>query len=186
MLRSVPYYVSISKTTNMAARKIDLSPAEAVQKLFNAVDEGDPKTVILSLRKITEQAFFNLGPTLLQKAALLGHYQILKLLLDLKLDHNSARVDSRNAQLLTSLHIVCTEGHMKCATFLISRGADVNAVDFDNRTPLYFASYNGKYYCIEELLKNNALVNLARYGGWTPLHEAARFGYLDCIRLLNE
>ena len=130
-------------TTNMAATGKDLSPADAVQKLFNAVDEGDPRQVIFCMRKITEQAFFNLGPTLLHKAALLGHYRILKLFLDLKLDQSSAHVDSRNAQLLTSLHIVCTEGHTKCAEFLLSRGADVNAVDFDNRTPLYFASHNG-------------------------------------------
>lgn len=170
----------------MAAGKADLSAADAVQRLFNAVDAGDPKTVIISLRKISEQAFFNLGPTLLQKAALLGHYRILKLFLDLKLDQSSAQVDSRNAQLLTSLHIVCTEGHAECASFLISRGANVDAVDFDNRTPLYFAAYNGKLNCIEELLKCNASVNVARHGGWTPLHEAARFGYLDCMKLLIE
>eukprot|EP00795_Rhopilema_esculentum_P016385 gene16385-7787_t len=170
----------------MAATGKDLSPADAVQKLFNAVDEGDPRQVIFCMRKITEQAFFNLGPTLLQKAALLGHFRILKLFLDLKLDQSSAHVDSRNAQLLTSLHIVCTEGHTKCAEFLLSRGADVNAVDFDNRTPLYFASHNGHIECIEELFKNNASVDLARYGGWTPLHEATRFGYIECMKKLIE
>lgn len=170
----------------MAAASSDLSAADAVQRLFNAVEEGDPKTVVLCLRRITEQAFFNLGPTLLQKAAYLGHYRILKLFLDLKLDQNSAQVDSRNAQLLTSLHIVCTEGHTDCVAFLISRGANVDAVDFDNRTPLYFAAYNGKFDCIEELLKHNASVNLARFGGWTPLHETARFGFFECMKLLIE
>ena len=170
----------------MAAKGTDLSAADAVQRLFNAVDEGDPKEVILCLKKITEQAFFNLGPTLLHKAAILGHYKILKLFLDLKLDQSSAQIDSRNAQLLTSLHIVSTEGHSDCAKFLLSRGAKVDAVDFDNRTPLYFAAYNGKLDCIEVLLKHNADVNLARYGGWTPLHETARFGYLDCMKVLYE
>ena len=170
----------------MAASSTAASAADAVQRLFNAVDEGNPKEVVFCLKKITEQAFFNLGPTLLHKAALLGHYRILKLLLDIKLDQSSAQVDSRNAQLLTSLHIVCTEGHVECATFLLSRGANVDAVDFDNRTPLYFAAYNGKIDCIEVLLKHNADVNLARYGGWTPLHETARFGYLDCLKLLIE
>ena len=169
-------------TTKMAD-KFESSGALAVQKLFDAVDEGNPRTVIQCLREVKQQAFINLAPSLLHKAAFLGHCNVLKLLLDLRIQH-SANIDCQNAQQLTPLHVACTEGHDDCAALLLLRGASVNAVDFDNRTPLYFATYEGHLQAIKEVLKCDADVNLARNGGWLPLHEAARFGHLECLKEL--
>ncbi len=160
-----------------------MSTVQAVEKLFDAVHSGDPRSVILSLQRVTPQAFFNLAPSLLHKAANRGHWKVLKLILDLKIDH-PANINSLNAQQLTPLHVVCSEGHLESTQFLLSRGAFVNAVDFDNRTPLYFASHNGHVECVKEVLKFGGCVDLPRHGGWYPLHEAARFGYIDCIKEL--
>ncbi len=161
----------------------NITAPQAVQKLFDAVQIGDPRVVIFCLRKITEQAFFNLAPSLLHKAANQGHCKVLKLLLDLKLEHG-ANINSLNAQQLTPLHVVCAEGHDDCAKLLLSKNAAVNAVDFDNRTPLYFASHNGHLGCIKEVLASGGNINIARHGGWHPIHEAARFGYLECMKEL--
>eukprot|EP00794_Sanderia_malayensis_P011039 gene11039-12204_t len=162
----------------------NITSAQAVQKLFDAVQCGDPRIVVLCLRRISEQGFFNLAPTLLHKATLNGHCKVLKLLLDLKLEHHGANINSLNAQQLTILHVACSEGHLDCTKLLLSKNASVNAVDFDNRTPLYYASHNGHLDCVKEVLAHGANASIARHGGWYPLHEAARFGYLDCMKEL--
>ena len=56
---------------------------------------------------------------------------------------------------------------------LINGGADVNAKNDDNRTPLHFAMIRGTPKIVEMLIKNGANVNAQTKSKETPLHGVA-------------
>jgi hypothetical protein len=51
-----------------------------------------------------------------------------------------------------SLHEACILGDVESTTTLIENGADINAPDFDGRTPLMLALFHRKFKCASELL----------------------------------
>ncbi|WP_257266958.1 ankyrin repeat domain-containing protein [Endozoicomonas sp. ONNA2] len=68
---------------------------------------------------------------------------------------------------------------------MIDRGADVNARNGNNETPLHCAASKGDAATIEFLVCHGAKVN-ALTNGMTPLHFAAQHGQLDAIECLLE
>jgi ankyrin repeat protein len=65
-------------------------------------------------------------------------------------------------------------------------GADVNAKDAFDRTPLHWACYNDHSQVAKELLEHGADTEAKAVLGWTPLHLAAINGHLAVlIELLN-
>ena len=66
----------------------------------------------------------------------------------------------------------------------ISKGANVNGVDEDGWTALYWAEYGGSFECSRVLLEANADVNKAHIDGWTPLHIASYNGHPECVKVL--
>jgi len=66
---------------------------------------------------------------------------------------------------------------------LIRDGVDVNAVDEDGRTALWFAADGGHVECAIALLYANADVNKADEDGFTPLQEASFYGRAECVRV---
>ena len=69
---------------------------------------------------------------------------------------------------------------------LISRGVDLNAKDYMDRTALHYAAYNGHLDIVKELIKNHADLNAKSVKGWTALHEAALSGHLEVVKELLE
>ena len=65
----------------------------------------------------------------------------------------------------------------------IERGGDVNALDREGRTPLFYAAMDGDAAIVTELLRHGADVNAKDKGEETPLHFAAR-GYQPAILAL--
>ncbi|KAI9455266.1 ankyrin repeat-containing domain protein [Lactarius psammicola] len=61
------------------------------------------------------------------------------------------------------------------AQLLLERGADVNALDGDNKTPLHLASYFGKVEMVLVLLNAGANANAKNAQGQTPLHLVSQF-----------
>lgn len=51
---------------------------------------------------------------------------------------------------------------------LIANGADVNAQDFEDYTPLHNAAWNGHLEIVKTLVNQGANINLASYDGSTP------------------
>ena len=105
----------------------------------------------------------------LHYAAYEGHGKVLELLLA----GGRADPNARNNQGVTPLHNAAQRGNLECIDALVASGADVNAVDVDQATPLHASS---ERRAMEALLRAGADPNSRRRDGRTPLHEAAERG----------
>lgn len=86
----------------------------------------------------------------------------------------------------TALHKAALAGKLPVLSYLLSRGASANAVDFDGWTPLHNACSRG-YLDIVRVLVENADAHVDVKGGrgeWTPLMNAAAGGHLPVVRYL--
>lgn len=85
----------------------------------------------------------------------------------------------------TPLYHALTQGHMPLAHFLVTSGADVNAIFGKRRqTLLHWAAENGSYGVCHFQLEYKANINAQRSDGATPLILAARGGHEYVVRLL--
>ena len=62
--------------------------------------------------------------------------------------------------------------------------ANVNQVDNQGRTPLYWASKYGSIEWVKSLLNKGAKINKAEKNGKTPLYVASEEGKKDVVKLL--
>ena len=87
----------------------------------------------------------------------------------------------------TPLIIACRENEEDIAEYLLSMGADVNAIEpVFGAVPLHKATYNGLPDILKMLLKVKGVD--ANYqgstNGYTPIHDALWHGFEDCARIL--
>lgn len=69
----------------------------------------------------------------------------------------------------TQLHWACRGVHIKIVEYLIENGADVNARDINDVTPLYSLSFRGQTDCIELVIRNGADIGTKDAGGLDAL-----------------
>jgi hypothetical protein len=84
----------------------------------------------------------------------------------------------------TALHLSSKGGHVEVVCLLVKAGADLNTVDKNNRTPLFWASARGHTKIVEILLKGGADFISRRKDGVSPLHVACLGGHTDVVDLL--
>lgn len=87
----------------------------------------------------------------------------------------------------TPLIIACRENEKDIVKYLLSLGADANAVEpIFGAVPLHKATYNGLPDILELLLKVDGID--ADYqgstNGYTPIHDALWHGFSDCAKML--
>lgn len=133
--------------------------------------------------------------TLAMDACQLGFVEVLPLLLE---RHNN--VDARQQEGWTVLHLAANgfEGHerppltkdfdarrrdLTAAEILLSRGADIEAISGDGRTPLHLAAQAGSIEIAQLLIDRGADIT-RNLGGGTPLHFAARQSSTNIAELL--
>jgi len=75
-------------------------------------------------------------------------------------------------------------GDLQQLEFYIAAGADVNAKDYYNYTPLHWAAYNRSPECVRLLLAAGAPVDVRDNNNTTPLHLAANKGSPACVQPL--
>ncbi|KAI0279779.1 ankyrin repeat protein, partial [Russula brevipes] len=75
--------------------------------------------------------------------------------------------------------------HLDIAQLLYQRGADVDVRGFQNRSPLYSASWSGHLEITRWLLNRDANPNFwDDLNHWTPLHIASCSESLEVVRSL--
>jgi ankyrin repeat protein len=89
---------------------------------------------------------------------------------------------SKNEKLLEA----SKKGDVEKVKKLLKEGADVNAKDKYDMTPLHSAARNGHIEVVKLLIEKGAYVNANDKNGWTPLHFAAFSGHIEVVMLLLE
>ena len=85
-----------------------------------------------------------------------------------------------------AVHVASAYGHKDVVAFLGSRGADVNAVTDDQRTPLHLAALNGKASVCTTLLTLGADPAAKNRLGKTALDLAREYGNNpECVAVLE-
>ena len=98
------------------------------------------------------------------------------------------KVDSKDAAGQTALMYAAGSGRMEVVEYLLSRGADVNAVSgtFGAGTALSYAASANRLEVMEYLIAKGANVNLVSRRGESPLFFAARQGHDEAVKFLLE
>jgi len=74
---------------------------------------------------------------------------------------------------------------MDILSMFLSHGADLNARDFDNNTPLHLVCmWSGSVEAAQLLIEYGADVDAQSEAGSTPLHHACHKGFTACVELL--
>ena len=75
-------------------------------------------------------------------------------------------------------HYACLEGHLPVVKYLISKGANIEAKDYVNWTPLHFASsFNKKQDVVIYLVSKGANKTAKDKDGKTPYDLASSWNY---------
>ena len=93
---------------------------------------------------------------------------------------HSASVSCQDSQGFTVLHIAAA------TNLLLAKGAEVNARDFRQRTPLMLAAGRGHVNMLEVLMAAKADSELEDGDSNTALHLACSEGHIACVRFLIE
>jgi uncharacterized protein len=137
----------------------------------------------------------NQGKTILDLAFENGHVEMVKFLV-----RNLAKSGSGSASSLHPLFEILTKdiasinavdehkmvGHMSQLRMLVQEGANVNAMDADEFTPLHLAVIARHGERVAELIEMGANINAMEKQGWTALHWAVAAGYRDVVEMLIE
>ena len=115
----------------------------------------------------------------LMRAAMIGHTDAVRALIDRGLDANSTDSSGR-----TPLIEAVFGGHVETVQALLNRGADVNAQDFDGWTALMEAAAKGRADLVRLLLASGADARVKNKNGWTALKTTAKCN-TDVSRLLR-
>jgi len=98
---------------------------------------------------------------------------------------NVSNVNAPLSDGLQPLH-KATNCSVSMVRLLIEKGADINAKNNDEETPLHRAVWQSNLDVIRLLIEKGATVNAKGNGGRIPLHEAAFKGNPEVVRLLIE
>ena len=132
------------------------------------------------------------GGTLLHSPVLYGDLEMVRVLLDYKVDVNTGRDsgwvplhDGSTGGLVARIHNV-VQSSTNTVKLLLENGADVNMRALDNSTPLHVAMEYGRDKIVRMLLEHGANVGAKDKNGRTPIHEAVESWNDESLRLSLE
>ena len=71
-------------------------------------------------------------------------------------NNNISYLNIRDKSTLTPLHIACNKGHYEYSQYLINLGVDIDSLDNDNKTPLFYAVQSNNSRLVKFLVLNGA------------------------------
>jgi hypothetical protein len=83
-----------------------------------------------------------------------------------------------------ALHIAASKGNTQMASYLLSKGANLNIQDIFGNSALHYAADKKRYDMVELLIKCGADVNMKDFRGNTPLHAACVNNDIEVVRIL--
>jgi ankyrin repeat protein len=86
----------------------------------------------------------------------------------------------------TLLHDAVGQNHQDLATYLLDKGANVNAATKDGITALHMAAQNGNLDIMKLLLERGAKIDVVDSKGWTPTDRAVKWSHPDAGEFLRQ
>ncbi|HEY4832375.1 MAG TPA: ankyrin repeat domain-containing protein, partial [Waddliaceae bacterium] len=182
-LSSLPIEPQTPSTQNLSAEKAKPS-ALVLETLFNAVENGNLKTVVETFQKydIDVNTTNSMDNTLLHKAAKAGKLKIVQFLLE-----KNASLQLKNMQGNSPLHLAASNGNVQIVKLLLEKNASLELTNLDGNTPLHLAASGGRTNVLEILIsEKNASLESENKRGDTPLHLAAKEGNAESVKFLLE
>ncbi|RSM04466.1 hypothetical protein CEP52_006822 [Fusarium oligoseptatum] len=102
------------------------------------------------------------------------------------LHSDESRINIRDPQGRSALHVAAGAGRTQMVRLLLDAkvGADVDAVDNSDQTPLFYAGNNGHVSVAKELIRRGANVTAVDANGETPFLHAAINNHVPVLKLL--
>ncbi|XP_018323110.1 transient receptor potential cation channel subfamily A member 1 [Agrilus planipennis] len=150
---------------------ISFYDAEGNVPLHSAVHGGDIKAVELCIKsgaKISTQQYDLSTPVHLACAQ--GAKDIVKLMFKMQPEEKMACLASCDIQKMTPLHCAAMFDHPEIVEYLVTEGADVNAVDKEKRSPLLLAASRGGWKTVNTLIRLGADINIKDVNRRNVLH----------------
>ena len=92
--------------------------------------------------------------------------------------------DSNRTEHIFQLLLIAGSGSVDIAQMLINRGADIEAIDKRNKTPLHWASESGRTQMVRYLVEEGAEKDAVSYNNSTPMHLALTFAFVETATCL--
>ncbi len=99
---------------------------------------------------------------------------------------DSTLVNAKTERGTTPLHYACTSKNIEIVKFLITKGADINAMNDSLYSPLHYAAAYNQPEVVKFLLMNEAELEARTREGETPLHMTCYDGALEAAKILIE
>ncbi|CAG9864669.1 unnamed protein product [Phyllotreta striolata] len=150
---------------------ISFYDSEGNVPLHSAVHGGDIKAVELCIKsgaKISIQQQDLSTPVHLACAQ--GATEIVKMMFKMQPEEKLACLSSCDVQKMTPLHCAAMFDHPEIVDYLVSEGADMNAMDKERRSPMLLAALRGGWRTVHMLIKLGADINIRDINKRNLLH----------------
>ncbi|RWS24596.1 hypothetical protein B4U80_11615 [Leptotrombidium deliense] len=87
---------------------------------------------------------------------------------------------------MSALHCAASRGFVECMETLLTLGAEIDQMDANGCSPLFYAVTLGHADCVHVLLQNGAEPNRQDCKGRTAVHCGAAKGQLETIKILAQ
>lgn len=174
---------TVSSPEDALAMLNELGVDYSVERFLASICEGDAGLFeLFLLAGIDPSNGIEDGSTPLTEAVFCGHIAIVERLLELGVDPNSTSGDSG----ASGLHYTAVQGSVEMAQLLLDSGANLEARDDAQATPLLTAAQHGNIEIAGFLLTQGADIEARDFQGVTPLMATVKPGDLELMQLLIE